>query len=192
MNIKQPCCRKVPNVPEPLFHMRLLGQQDVLKFFQTRLVLEFLTKLFSFSPKVLFLKLWIIIEDAKRKMNISRKSWSYYFWILEWLSTAKIGNTGISSKTNFISELIRESRNSGNIIKISQSLFQKKYSASVVKNDPTGDVKVFWYYPISLDFFNLLQIFCSALFFLASTKTIVLVSFTLPCFEVLHNFKAFL
>ena len=126
MNIKQDCCRKVPNVPEPLFHMRPLGQQDVLKLFQTRLVLGFLTKLFSFSPKVLFLKLWIIIEDAKRKMNISRKSWSYYFWILEWLSTAKIGSIGISSKTNFISELIRESRNSGNIMKISQSLFQKK------------------------------------------------------------------
>ena len=126
MNIKQDCCRKVPNVTEPLFHMRPLGQQDVLKLFQTRLVLGFLTKLFSFSPKVLFLKLWIIIEDAKRKMNISRKSWSYYFWILEWLSTAKIGNTGIPSKTNFMSELIRESRNSGNIMKISQSLFQKK------------------------------------------------------------------
>ena len=126
MNIKQDCCRKVPNVTEPLFHMRPLGQQDVLKLFQTQLVLGFLTKLFSFSPKVLFLKLWIITEDAKKKMNISRKSWSYYFWILEWLSTAKIGSIGISSKTNFISELIRESRNSGNIMKISQGLFQKK------------------------------------------------------------------
>ena len=69
---------------------------------------------------------------------------------------------------------------------------RKKHSASVVKNYPTGDVKVFWYYPISLHFFNFLHIFCPALFFVASTKTIVLVSFTLPCFEVLHNFKAFL
>ena len=123
MNIKQPCCRKVPNVPEPLFHMRLLGQQDVLKFFQTRLVLEFLTKLFSFSPKVLFLKLWIIIEDAKRKMNISRKSWSYYFWILECLSTAKIGNTGISSKNKlhiWVDSWEQEFR------KYYENLFQKK------------------------------------------------------------------
>ena len=30
-NIKQPCWEKVPDVPEPFFHMRGLGQQDVLK-----------------------------------------------------------------------------------------------------------------------------------------------------------------
>ena len=94
-------------------------------FCATWSVLGFLTKLFSFSPEVLFLKLWIIIEDAKSKINISRKSWSYYFWIMECLSTGKIDNNWISSKTSFISELILESRKSGNIMKISKSFPEK-------------------------------------------------------------------
>ena len=126
-NIKQPCWEKVPDVPEPFFHMRGLGQQDVLKLLCNLVSIGIPDKTFSFSPEVLFLKLWIIIEDAKSKINISRKSWSYYFWIMECLSIGKIGNNWISSKTSFISELIRESRKSGNIMKISKSFPEKTF-----------------------------------------------------------------
>ena len=61
MNIKQDCCRKVRLVrlqkstfPEPLFHMRPLGHQDVLKLFSNSVSIGIPDKAFFFFSKTFF------------------------------------------------------------------------------------------------------------------------------------------
>ena len=191
MNIKQPCCRKVPNVPEPLFNMRLLGQQDVLKLFSNSVSIGIPDKAFSFFFKSFVFKTLNRYWRRKEKILNFPENPDYItfeFWNdLEQLKLATLGY--LVKQISYLSWFVRAGIQE---ILWKSHFSRKKHSASVVKNYPTGDVKVFWYYPISLRFFNFLHIFCPALFFLTSTKTIVLASFTLPCFAVLHNFKAFL